>query len=320
MYTITDTKRLIMTMLLISIFGCFAKKEKMNDLPTWLEKNFPGQLVIVGNIVDLDPRNLFYHQKSTILSAKEDPEVQLVVKWSKEEEGLGLNKEEVASMLEQSKKDVAAARMLLKALQSNGLEKCAVGVIEMAAYIMTFEEPTPETRERYASLVLSTINELPNHDQTSIWIECMEPSVQGEHFKDIIPFGYWRRGDSYHDRNKIMSLDFEWNADLKPEHLSPHWTFNDKSDRTLVNSPKAYEQAAAWAGKNLKGTFYLEPQQMIRVGLDDDDPLTVRFEFPYFESKPDTTDSGSFQDALGYVSVAYHTDHKTFSGIKKLDE
>jgi hypothetical protein len=200
------------------------------------------------------------------------------------------------------------------------LEKCAVGVIDMAAYIMTFEEPTLEARDRYASLILSTINELPTHDQTSIWIECMEPTVQGKHFKDIIPFGYWRRGDSYHEQHKIMSLDFEWNEDLKAEHLKPHWKINPASSRAMALADEAYPVASAWAAKNITGPYYLEPDQMIRIGPDDDDPLSLRFEFPWFETKPDTTDSGLFDEALGYVSVAYHTDQKKFTGLKKLDD
>lgn len=65
-----------MATLLISLFGCFQKKEKKNDLPTWLETHFPGQLVVVNNVVNLDPMNLFIKEKNTILADKNDPEVR----------------------------------------------------------------------------------------------------------------------------------------------------------------------------------------------------------------------------------------------------
>ena len=307
---------IICSAILMGIFGCGKKKDNKPSLESWLETNLPGQLVVVNNVVDLDPRNLFTSKTQTILADSQDPEAQIKVTWYKKEEGLGLDKEEVQSMLESSRKDVTAAREILQGLKAKGGEKISIGVIDMAAYILLYEEPTPEVRNRYADLVLSVITAMPEHTQKSIWIECMEPAVYGEHFKDIVPFGYWRRGDSYHDTHKIMSLDFEWNEDLRAEHLLPHWKANHSSSRVSALTEKAYDVAAAWASKHISGPFYLEPSQMIRVGLDDDDPLLLRYEFPYFETKPDTTDSGAFVDALGYVSVAYHMDEKTFSGTK----
>lgn len=307
-----------MASLLSTIFGCFQKKEKVNDLPTWLETHMPGELVVVNNIVNLDPMNLFIKEKNTILADKNDPEVQIKIKWFKKEEGLGLNVAEVQSSLDKARKDVKAARMIFDALKKNGLEKFSVGVIEMAAYILLYEEPYPELRKNNLVKILAAIDALPDHAQTSIWIEWMEPSAYQQEFKDIIPYGYWQRGDSYHDRNKIMGLDFEWSPGLQADILNTGWAISIKSDRSLSFKTDAYNAASAWATKNLSSPFYLEKDQMITIGPDDEDPLAIEFQFPYFTSKPDTTVSGFEDNALGHVRVVYQTDQKTFGKIKKV--
>ena len=110
-----------MATLLISLFGCFQKKEKKNNLPTWLETHFPGQLEVVENIVNLDLKNLYYKKKSSIVADKSDPEVQIIITWFKEQDGLGIAVEEVKASLEKSRKEVAAGRTLFKSLKQNGL-------------------------------------------------------------------------------------------------------------------------------------------------------------------------------------------------------
>lgn len=307
-----------MASLLSTIFGCFQKKEKTNDLPTWLETHFPGQLVVVNNVVNLDPMNLFIKEKNTILADKNDPEVQIRVKWFKKEEGLGLNVAEVQTSLDNARKDIKAARTIFDALKKNGLEKFSVSVIEMAAYILLFEEPSPELRKNNLVKILAAIDALPEHRQTSIWIEWMEPSAYQQEFKDIIPYGYWQRGDSYHDNHKIMGLDFEWSPGLQADILNTGWAISIKSDRSMTHKVEAYDAASTWATKHLPAPFYLEKDQMIMIGPDEDDPMGIEFQFPYFTSKPDTTVLGFEDSALGYVRVVYQADKKTFGKIKKV--
>jgi len=308
-----------MASLLSTLFGCFQKKEKENDLPTWLETHFPGQLVVVNNVVNLDPMNLFIKEKNTILADKIDPEVQIRVKWFKKEEGLGLNVADVQTSLDNARKDIKAARMVFDALKKNGLEKFSVSVIEMAAYILLYEEPSPELRKNNLVKILSALDALPDHSQTSIWIEWMEPSAYQQEFKDIIPYGYWQRGDSYHDRNKIMGLDFEWSPGLNPDILNTGWAIGKLSARSLTYQDDAYNAASTWAAKNLPSPFYLEKDQMVAIGPDEEDRLGIEFQFPYFTSKPDTTVSGFEDSALGYVRVVYQTDQKTFGKFKKIE-
>lgn len=307
-----------MASLLSTIFGCFQKKEKANDLPSWLDTHFPGQLVVVNNVVNLNPMNLFIKEKNSILADKNDPEVQIRIKWFKKEEGLGLNVADVQTSLDNARKDVKAARMIFNGLKNNGLEKFSVGVIEMAAYILLYEEPSPELRKNNLIKILGGLDALPEHSQTSIWIEWMEPSAYQQEFKDIIPYGYWQRGDSYHNNNKILGLDFEWSSGLQPDILNTGWAVSIKSDRSLTYQTDAYNAASAWATKNLPAPFYLEKDQMISVSPGDEDPMAIEFQFPYFTSKPDTTISGFEENALGYVRVVYQTDQKSFGKIKKV--
>jgi hypothetical protein len=313
-----NLQRYSMIFLIFSLFGCFQKKKQPENLGDWLEINFPGQLVVVNNIVNLDLKNLYYKKKETIVADKNDPEVQIKVTWFKNENDLDLSKEEIQTAWEKSKNEVAAARALFSALHEKGLEKISVGVIDMAAYILIFEDPTPPVRKKYLEQILATLDARHDTTQTSIWIECMEDSAYGEEFKDIIPYGYWKRGGTLHEDQKIMSLDFEWAPGLKIDNLMTGWAINTMSERSSIYMNEAYTTASAWASKNLPSPFYLEPAQMVRIGPDEDDPLAIGYDFPYYASKPDTTDVESQLEPLGYISVSYQTDQKVFTKIKKV--
>lgn len=208
--------------------------------------------------------------------------------------------------------------MIFDSLKKTGLDNFSVGVIEMAAYILLYEEPSSELRKNNLTKILAAIDALPDHAQTSIWIEWMEPSIYQQEFKDIIPYGYWQRGDSYHDNKKIMCLDFEWSPGLQVDILNKGWAISTKSERSLTYKTEAYNAASTWATKNLPSPLYLEKDQMITIGPDDEDPMAIEFGFPYFTSKPDTTVLGFEDSALGYVRVVYQTDQKTFGKIKRL--
>ena len=291
-----------------------------NDLSSWLETHFPGQLVIVENLVNLDLKNLYYKKTSTVVADKNDAEAQIVVTWFREQDGLGITKDEVQTSIEDSRRDVAAARNLFNALKEKGLTHFSTGVIEMAAYILLYDDPTPEKRKQSLEIIVSTIDALPDHNQTSIWIEWMEPSVQGEYFNNIIPFGYWKRGGTYHEDKKILSLDFEWSEGLETEVLNTGWALNATSERALGFKEEAYQAAVTWAAKNLKAAKYIEKDQMIRVGPSEDDQMSVEFDFPYFKEKPDTEAVGFEETSLGYVSVSFQTDRKVVTNIKVSEE
>ena len=115
-----------------------------------------------------------------------------------------------------------------------------------------------------------------------------------------------------------MGLDFEWSPGLKADILNAGWAISIKSERSLTYQDGAYQAASVWADKNLRAPFYLEKDQMITIGPDEDDRMGIEFQFPYFTTKPDTSVSGFEDSALGHVRVVYQTDQKTFGKFKKI--
>lgn len=305
-----------MPLLLLSLFSCFQKKKQPENLKTWLEAQFPGKMTVVGNIVDLDPKKLFDRKTSTIVADVQDPEVQIRITWHKGQEELGISREDVSSSLEQARKDVHTARKLFQLLKEAGLDTFSVGVIDMAVYVLLYEGPTPELRESSATGILHVLHSMPDMMQTSFWVEAMEPSAYQQEFKDIVPFGYWQRGDSYHVSHTIMSLDFEYNSDLQAEHLLARWKINTESSRLKEYQQMSFKAASAWAEQHVKKPFHLE-DSFYRTERDEDQPLCIWFDFPYFNTKPDTGQSPADAegDVVGYVSGLYDTQSRTFSRV-----
>lgn len=315
-----SSKKLLMAICMMSIFGCFSKKKKPETLSGWLESNFPNEIILDHDLISLHPMALFDHKKASILADQKDPEVQIRVNWISSQDGLGLSKDDIRSAMDQSRKDVENARRLYARLRDNGMNFFSVSVIKKAGYILLFKEPDAAMRQTNLERITGTLKANPDIDLSDLWVECMEEKAFNEEFKEIVPFGYWQRGDSYHDLNKILSLTFKWTPDLRTETISSGWTINPESERSSAYMDTSFEIAKAWADTHVPKPFYLEPSQMVMVEPDDNDPMAIRFHFPYFASKPDTEEFGFEKNALGYVTGVYQTDQKTFSNIKKIDE
>jgi hypothetical protein len=300
--------------------SCTSEMKKENNLEAWLEKTFPGQFVMESSLRDLQPRNFFQNKHYAVISLKADPEAQFELTWYKDRPDLGLTKEEVVTQANNSKRDAGLARDWYTKLKANGLEKFSVGVIDMALYVLPYGEPDAAFRLKVLETVFNTLKQSPEATQTSIWIECMEDSAYQKEIKDIIPFGYWRRTDTWQDDQKIVSLDFEYQPDMEIKKLNEHWKFNTQSLRALQYAEKAYPVALEWAKKSLKEPYYLEPVQHLELELNDQDPLTVYFSFPILDSKPES-DSASLEAVpKGHVTGLYDTDKHTFSDLRKRND
>ncbi len=306
--------------IIMSLFSCFQKKDRKDNLASWLEKKFPGQMDVVRSTRDLHLKNFYQKKVTSIVAAKDDPEVQFKIIWYKDDTDLGITSTEIETSLSRSRIDVSNARKVFDFFNQIGIERTSVGVIGSALYILPFTDEAPASRDTLTSAVLDILKKQEGLSLTSIWIEWMEDSIYGKEFKDIIPDGYWHRGDSWHERHKIMSLDFEWTADLKAEDLINGWAFNTQSDRAMVYLGDAHQQASKWADKNLNSPFYLEGEQMIRFEPDQEDPMAIRYSFPFFNEKM-SVDSTDFESKIkGYVTGVFQTDQKTFSKIKKVND
>jgi len=299
----------------MSLFSCFGKKKE--NLQSWLDKNFPGQYEIVESRQRFMEHFQFSKKMTTVVSAKADPDVQFVVYWLKDKEGLNVTREEIEHSFEKSKKEASQARMLFQALAEEGTSKVSVGVVDDAAYFLVYDEPTPDARKKYLTQIQSMLDRRSAADQTNIFIEFMEDSVYQQEFKDIVPAGYWARIDHYHEDNNTVSIDYSWIPGMKVEKLMTMWAVNTISKRSSLYKAAAYEQALQWAQKNIQGPFYLEPGHYVWSGKNEKEPMGMDFDFPYYASKPATDDAEIESLRLGYVSGIYQVDQNLFTKIEK---
>ncbi len=301
----------------MSIFSCFTKTE---NLESWLNKNFPGQYVVVDTRMNILPSIYKEKKRESVVALKADPEVQFEILWYKNAPELRVTKEEIERETSQSKKEVEQTRQLFKAVQSQGAAKMSVAIIDSAAYFLVYEDPTLDNRKKYLNQILSMLNGQHDHAQTSIFIEFMEDSVYQKEFKDIIPKGYWNRVDKHYEHNKTVALDFEWKPGLKVETLMTGWAVNTQSDKAFTYMADAYQDVSKWAEKNITSPYYIEPSHFVQYDVDEKDPMAIHFHFPYFSSKPleDGTDYVSKQ--RGFVTGVYQVDQKIFSKIKTVKE
>jgi len=241
------------------------------------------------------------------------------VVWYKDKEDIGLSKEEITTQLEKSKQEVQLARDWHAKLKNNGLDKFSVGVIDMAMYILTYGEPDAAFRKHAVETVFKTLKQEKSSAQTSIFIECMEDSAYHKEIQDIIPFGFWRRKDTYYDDNVIVNVDFEFTDSTEASAINEHWGFNTKSNRSLVYMKEVYPKALDWAIQHLKKPFYLEPDQYAEFELDEKNPFLVHYSFPFYPTQPDSSQVGVI-DPTGYVTGTYDTEKHAISSLRQRKE
>lgn len=290
--------------------------KKENTIEGWLDKNFPGQFVVYRSLRDLSLKNLYLNKHTAIIASKPDPEVQFEVVWYKDKEDIGLSTEEIIGQFEKSKREAELSRQWHEKLHNNGLDKFSVGVIDMAIYILTYGEPDAAFRKHAVESVFKALKQERDLAQTSIYIECMEDSCYHKEIQDIIPFGFWRRKDTYYDDNVIVNVDFEMTDSTTSDAINEHWGFNTKSKRSLKYMDEVYPKALEWANQHLKKPFYLESAQYAEYELDEKNPFLVHYSFPFYPSQPDSSQAGLI-GATGYVTGTYDTERHTISSLRQ---
>ena len=305
--------------LILSIFSCFGKKEKKVSLDSWLEEKSPGTYIVMDKLINLDPKNLFYKKSSAIIGLKNDSLIQVRIDYNKDQPDLGLSFEQIKTDFAAATNDINVAREIVEQLKAAGAERVSVGVMTPAIYFLPYGEPTAAFRNKHLQNILRVLEQRNDEERKSIWIEIMEDSFYHQQIHDIIPNGYWQRQDGLHDRNKIMSLDFEWTADIDQEALMKGWEINPGSDRAMKFIDIAYAQANVWANKNLPKPFYLDRNNRVEVSVDDQNPMAIEYAFPVLDQQP--TDSIDIDRVLqGYVTGIYDSEKNTFTSIRKRDD
>ncbi len=294
------------------------ENEKEVNIKTWLEEKYNGRVVVAERVFDLNPARLFDGKRVAVIAAGDDPDVQIKVNWNKQETDLGIDRAQLETEIEDARRDMKLAREISAQLKSAGVENISVGVMKPAFYFLPFGDPVPAARQKYLDAVLEFLEKRNDTSYASIFIEFLEDSVQGKEFKDVIPNGYWYRGDSYHASHKIMSLDFEWSPDIDKKALSEGWEINTLSDRSGKYRELAFAEATKWAEKNLKQPYYLEPVQMVMYEGDQEEPLAIHFSFPLYDQKP--AENEPAPEDREYVTGLFQVDKGTFTQIKKIKD
>ncbi|MBC7777582.1 MAG: hypothetical protein H7246_19265 [Phycisphaerae bacterium] len=313
---------LIVAILAFTLFGCFRKKTPAKkNVETELERMFPGQFqVLNSNLKMLDVMAQYKGNKQAVIGDKADPDVQFLLDWYKGTESAGFDSTTVMAAHERAKKDVAEARELFKLLKAKGLGNISVGVIDSAAYIQVYGEPTPDFRKQTLEILKSVLDKKPGRAQTSIFIELLEPEEFHHRYQDIIPSTHWKTGAGMQGEQMILSLNFKLGAMNIPE-LMRHWEINTGAKRLRQAQDDAYETAHAWAEKNLPKPIFMSAGGYSSFETIVNDEPAIRFGYPYYDK--DFTEEEklySGNEAKGYVVGVYYFDQKVFSKLRRQEE
>lgn len=304
-------------LLMLSFFGCFRKKTPPDTIQSWLETEFPGQFEILdSNLKMLDIMAQFKGQKQALVADKTDQEVQFFLDWTKGVPGLGVDQASVQSKLSEARQETAKARVLFKALESNGLEQFSIGLIQKSVYVLVFAEPGPELRTKTLKTVLDCLDQQPNPEQSRVVLEFMEPGVYQTRFKEIIPRGDWVVEQGFLRENKILSINFEYEKGRNAASIQPQWTLNPESTRAVGFHQRSFEQAQKWAEQHLPKPYFMEDGGLVSFEPIDGTKPGIRYGFPYFLEKP----ADEAPEPVGYVVVDYDFDQKTCLKMKKQKE
>ncbi|MBK9336880.1 MAG: hypothetical protein IPM98_09950 [Lewinellaceae bacterium] len=296
--------------LMLSLFSCFRKKTAPETVGAWLEQQFPGRFdVQVSNLKMLDLPAQFKGEKRAAVADKADQEVQFFLNWQKGVDGLGLDVEAVTRAHEYAKTEVATARAWQERLQNAGLEKFSVGVVDKALIVQVFGEPSAAIRDGSAATIRRALNDRQDQFPERVFIEIMEPVAFHTEFRDIIPRGHWEIGTGWQRNNLILSWCMESGSDA-----AAVWEYNPESGRSSRYHTDAFQQAKAWADKNLRKPFFMDSDQM--VAYDGAPPKArkkgpaISFSFPYFDKKP-----GEDAEPQGYIIGIYYPDEQVFTDV-----
>ena len=126
-------RQLLFIAIMFSIFSCFSKKAKRDNLESWLNQHFPDKFIVLNNRRDLQPRHFIENKMSSVVASKEDPELQFVIEWYKDKPDLGVSTIEIQSAYDHSHRETGLSRALFEMTKKNGVQSTSVSVIEDAA-------------------------------------------------------------------------------------------------------------------------------------------------------------------------------------------
>lgn len=290
---------------LFSFLGCKKEKPEIQNFDTWLEKTYNGQIIRLGNIVDLHPRRLFDKKARSILADKQDTLVQMVISRNDDLPDFGIDTSELREQWGRRKSETAEAREFRKLLPLSSLPQATVGYIETSLYLLLYENPSLENRKE----ITNTLNNwLENGEKKpeQVFVEIMDTS--SERIGDIVPYGYWHDGSNRRSNNTLATLFFRIDQLEDSDKVDwENWILN-----TDANAMSGYLNSIRTAVEKYvedkKMNVILKMDEGIGYSENPDWGMSFRFAVPYFKE-------GS-EEAIGEIMGLYDYDSNS---VKELE-
>lgn len=294
--------------------GCLRTRTGPPGIEQRLEQLVPGRYeVLDGNVKVLDVLAQLKGRKTALVGDKLDREVQFELPWQKGSATLDVTADELTQLQKRAQVDVENARALVSLLKQQGLQAFAAGVIGESAFVEVFAEPTAPNRLRTLVGIQNALKGKAKPVLTRVYVQMMEAAELHTRFQEVIPFGHWRRGAAWENDQKLISLVFDTNPAVPAQALMRLWEVSAVSKRGAGYEQRAFQQAEAWAKRSLPPAARVSTEPEFRVETVDGASLTVRYQFPYFVTKPGVAPG----EPDGYVSGLYNIDRDTFSGWRR---
>ncbi len=288
------------------LFGCARKNETTQAVRTWLEKSFPGQFEVLKT--SYAKNQWISSDKNTfrvVLASKTDSAVQFTVTWDRSapEDG-GLSQTTVETAYRNALNQVNAARSLYAELEKRNL-LVSVGVDGTLADIWVFTESDAAFREKALAAVTAALDVWPHTAQTEFQMLFMEPASRDDDYREILPpaMVHSLKSSHWQQDNCTFVLRFRGDSIHAMEELKKLITVNPRAKRASAWLDTASRRAVEWADKHLQKPFFVETKQYVGEQVDEQDPMAIRYWFPYFLQVKDTMSTEPDPD--GHIVVIY---------------
>lgn len=304
-------KILVLLAIVLFLFSCRQKKERIKNVEQWLDQHFPGQFMVVDTRMSDPIKNLSFKVKKSILAKKDAPLVQIEVKWDARVEGLELDKQEIIQQFEIAEQQFQTSQKALQDFKSAGFSNLSIGMRNDDYIILFFQEMTQNDLQAFAKQVMEAWINLDLSQGHYAWFGLMDPHASGELFGEFIPLKHWVLDYKWQNEHTWFFLEVPPGEALKKIQAKASWKLNEGSlwmkEKALTFKP----QIQKWALEKGKGQMKLLEYIVTEAGQQD---MELIFKYPY-EVEADS--SKTIHDYY-YIQAIY--DHTTgqIHGVKSV--
>lgn len=295
------------------LYSCFGKKKTTDGLEAWLDIHYKGRLKILNTSTSDPIKHLSFKVKNSVVASTDDSLHQIVIRWDKRVDDLGISLDEVNDMLTRSKVELTDARELFNLIKEGGLSSISCAITNAYARILLFKEPTPENRIQILEKLIVILQTWLKTKNYGLAIDIMEPKAIGSEFGDIIPLPHWQRADSWQTRNTLLTLRIDPGTILEAKSMNQQWKFNTESDRLVQWIETSRPLATEWAKDHLKKAHRMLSQTQYSA-LENQLGAQIQFPISY------STNSDDSSNIDGYITGNYLLDEGKIGPFKLTKE